>query len=117
MFKSRPLITVIRTVTIPTPYGEYDRLTLNVIEVRSNPSGFLLQVSAANDDFIGNRCRTIYESWYEDYFDDRPSIDCAIERFDELCLEIRLENQLARETLERQTIEFNDVIKLMEESP
>ena len=114
---SKPLITVIRTVTIPTPYGEYDRLTLNVIDVISDNGGFLVQVSAANDNFIGHRCTTIYEMWYEDYFDDRPSIDWAIQRFDELCLEIRLENHLDQETIERETIYFDDVIKLMKESP
>ena len=103
---SKPLITVIRTVTIPTVYEVHDRLTINVIEVRSNPSGFLVQVSAANDDFIGHSCVCIYESWFEDYFVEEPSIDLAIERFDELCLEINLENHLARETLARQTNEF-----------
>ena len=112
MRTTKPLITVIRTVTIPTPYGEYDRLTVNVIEVRSKPSGFLVQVSAANDNYIGHRCSTIYEMWFPDFFDDEPSIDLAIERFDELCLEIRLETHL-----EVENIEFNDVIKLMEESP
>ena len=90
---SKPLITVIRTVTIPTVYEVHDRLTINVIEVRSNPSGFLVQVSAANDDFIGHRCSTIYEMWFPDYFYDEPCAGLAIERFDELCPEIEEENR------------------------
>lgn len=109
MRTTKPLITVIRTVTLPTPHGEFDRLTVNLMEVISKNGGCLVQVSAVNNDFIEHRCRTIYEMWFPDYFDDEPSADLAIERFDELCLEIKLENHL-----ERETIEFDDVIKLME---
>lgn len=114
---SKPLITVIRTVTLPTPHGEFDRLTVNLMEVISKDGGCLVQISAANDDFIEHRCRTIYEMWFPDYFHEEPSVDLAIERFDELCLEIKLENHLDQETIERETIYFDDVIKLMEESP
>ena len=90
---SKPLITVTRTVTIPTPYGEFDRLTVNLMEVISRNGGCLVQVSATNYDFIGHRCRTVYEMWFPDYFSDEPCAGLAIERFDELCLEIEEENR------------------------
>ena len=105
-----PRIDVVRATCIPTPYSdEYDHHSLQVVTVGR---ASFVTVTASNETWPSGHCHRLHRLAFLpcDEYDD-PEV-AAIQRFDQLCLEIRLENHL-----ERETIEFNDVIKLMEESP
>ena len=92
-FVRTPVITVIRTVTLRTPRDHFDTLTLNVIEVIAEEiGGCLVQISAANDDFIEGQCHCIHEMWFSDSFNEQSGEE-AVKYFEKKLLEIELENR------------------------
>jgi len=100
-----PRISMVRSACIPTPCGYYDHQSLHVLTVGNNA---FITVTGSNEDWTSDHCDMLYSLDFvpcEFCLDPKAS---AIRRFDEICFEMRLENQLDR------IDELNNVNKLME---